>query len=674
MTPVTDSNGGGDGREDRPGDTAERPVLRVDDAAQSAASGSPLVAAMRAAEGDARGDAAAGDHPDHPAPNGAASADSGAGPKRGRKKFVALGVALAVVLVLVGGYVAAYFVAADKVARGTSVAGVDIGGQTRDDAIATLDDAFADNAERPIAVSVVDSDIAGELDPSSASLALDAEESVDAADGRRSWSPQRLWTYFLGGRDLDAVVTSDEAGVDAFLNGLEQEAGSPPVEGQISFEDGEIAVTEPAPGRGFDDEPALAALEEAFLSDDPSAELTLTDVTPKIDQAAVDAALAEFAEPALSGPVVLRFGDTPVELQPAEYAPALSMVPQNGALVGQVDGEVLRAVLNERVGDPGRPQDATFTIENGAPVVVPAQPGVDYLPETLAEVFTGVVTAPAGSREAEIEAEAVEPEFTTEDAEALGVTEEVSEFTTYYPHANYRNVNIGRAAELINGTLLKPGETFSLNETVGERTEANGFTAGSIIANGVFRDELGGGVSQVATTTFNAAYFAGLEDIEHKPHSLYIDRYPEGREATVAWPTVDLKFKNDTDHGVYIQTVHAPSSSGNRGSLTVKMFSTKIWDIESDVSGRYNFTGSETRTLSTSDCVAQSGSSGFSVDYDRVFRRPGSSEVVKREDFSWTYNGAPTIRCVDPTPDPAPAPAPAPAPEDDPAPPADPEG
>ena len=63
----------------------------------------------------------------------------------------------------------------------------------------------------------------------------------------------------------------------------------------------------------------------------------------------------------------------------------------------------------------------------------------------------------------------------------------------------------------------------------------------------------------MATTTFNAAFFAGLEDVEHKPHSFYIDRYPVGREATVAWPVVDLRFKNDTDHGVLIQTVHTPS-------------------------------------------------------------------------------------------------------------------
>ena len=95
------------------------------------------------------------------------------------------------------------------------------------------------------------------------------------------------------------------------------------------------------------------------------------------------------------------------------------------------------------------------------------------------------------------------PDFTTKEARALRVRERVSTFTTYFPYAEYRNVNIGRAAEIIDGTLLKPGETFSLNDTVGERTEANGFTKGYVINDGILVQDLGGGVSQMATTLFN---------------------------------------------------------------------------------------------------------------------------------------------------------------------------
>ena len=113
--------------------------------------------------------------------------------------------------------------------------------------------------------------------------------------------------------------------------------------------------------------------------------------------------------------------------------------------------------------------------------------------------------------------------------------------------------------------MLKPGETFSLNDTVGERTRENGFTEGFIISNGIFKEDLGGGVSQMATTTFNAMFFAGLKDVEHKPHSFYIDRYPVGREATVAWGSVDLRFRNDTPYGVLIQAGVTPEHPVDAG-------------------------------------------------------------------------------------------------------------
>ncbi|UMG91473.1 VanW family protein [Nocardioides sp. TF02-7] len=224
----------------------------------------------------------------------------------------------------------------------------------------------------------------------------------------------------------------------------------------------------------------------------------------------------------------------------------------------------------------------------------------------------------------------------------------ISEFTTYYPHAEYRNVNIGRAAELVDGTLLLPGEEFSLNDTVGERTAENGFTTGYIISDGILVQDYGGGVSQMATTAFNAAFFAGLEDVEHHPHSFYIDRYPAGREATVAWPTKDLRFRNDTDHGVFIRAWVDPSSYAAQGSVTVQMYSTKLWDVDSVESERYNYRAPATRTLTTPDCEPNTGWSGFDIDVTRVFRKPGSDAVDHRETFHTSYTAADTVVCRPP--------------------------
>jgi vancomycin resistance protein YoaR len=157
--------------------------------------------------------------------------------------------------------------------------------------------------------------------------------------------------------------------------------------------------------------------------------------------------------------------------------------------------------------------------------------------------------------------------------------------------------------------------------------------------------ELGGGVSQIATTTFNAMFFAGLEDVQHKPHSVYISRYPEGREATVAWPSVDLRFRNDTSHGVFVTASVRKAAPGGQGSATVSMWSTKTWDISSRKSARYAFTDPPTRYLDAPDCEASSGGPGFQVDVTRVFRRPGSVETVRTERFHTVYNPEPRLIC-----------------------------
>ena len=193
--------------------------------------------------------------------------------------------------------------------------------------------------------------------------------------------------------------------------------------------------------------------------------------------------------------------------------------------------------------------------------------------------------------------------------------------------------------------MLKPGETFSLNDTVGKRTRANGFTKGFIIDDGVYQEDLGGGVSQMATTMFNAMFFAGLEDIEHKTHSFYIDRYPVGREATVAWGSVDLRFKNDTPYGVLITARVTPSTPSKQGVVTVRMWSTDYWDITASTSDRYAFTQEKTRRLKSDDCVPNDGYAGFDVDVTRHFRRVGERSLDHDEKFHTTYLPSDTVIC-----------------------------
>ncbi len=555
-------------------------------------------------------------------------------------------VVVVLALLLGGAYAAAYAMAGDKVPRGTTIAGVEVGGRTPDAAVRALRLGLAEQRSRPITVTV--DGRSQSIDPREAGLGVDHRASVAAAGGGRSWEPSRLWDFYTGGDELAPVVTVDQARMDALVDRLGATVGTPPRDGAVTFRGKRIQVTQPRTGEQLDGEETRAALQAAYLQEEPVAELTLQQVAPDIDEADVHDALTEFANPALSGPVTLVFDRSKVRLQPADFAGVLGLKAEAGRLVPDLDEAKLTRLVAGAVSDDGAPVDATVALVDGRPKVVPAKPGVGYDPADVTDAFLELVTRPGGEREMTVEATVQEPEFTTREARELGVREKVSTFTTYYPYAEYRNVNIGRAAELVDGTLLKPGETFSLNDIVGERTRENGFTEGFIISDGIFKEDLGGGVSQMATTTFNAMFFAGLEDVEHKPHSFYIDRYPVGREATVAWGAVDLRFRNDTRYGVLVDARVTPSTPSTQGVVTVSMWSTKVWDVTATTSGRYNITSEETRVLNTEDCYPNDGYGGFDVDVTRHFRKPGSSTVHHRETFHTRYTPSDTVVCKPP--------------------------
>ena len=554
---------------------------------------------------------------------------------------------LALALLLAGGYSAAALAAGDKVPRGTSVAGVDIGGLTQDEAERRLREDLAERAEAPIEISVDGADPVS-LTPAEAGLSVDYAASVAAAGGERAWNPKNLWDYYTGGDDIDAVIDVDDAALRAAVNEVSADTGTPARDGKVRFTRSGVQTKDPKVGAAVDPEVAADAVVAAYLDEEPSVDLEVGELQPDIDADDVREALETFANPAMSGPVILIFDKSRVRLSPRQYAGALSMKRRDGELVPNVDADRIIELVEGATSGAGAPVDARVALVNGRPKVIPSKPGVTFDPADITDTFLDLVARPEGGRVLEVDATVDEADFTTRDARDLAIKEKVSEFTTYFPYAEYRNINIGRAADLVNGTLLKPGDTFSLNGVVGERTRENGFTTGFIISNGIFKEDLGGGVSQMATTTFNAMFFAGLKDIEHKPHSFYIDRYPAGREATVAWPSVDLQFQNDTEYGVLIEAFVNDSTPSSQGSVTVRMYSTKVWDITSSASERYNYVGPGTRTLDTPDCYPNTGFSGFQIDVTRTFRRHGESAVDHTEKFHTNYTPADTVICKPP--------------------------
>src|SRR5262245_9132854 len=179
-----------------------------------------------------------------------------------------------------------------------------------------------------------------------------------------------------------------------------------------------------------------------------------------------------------------------------------------------------------------------------------------------------------GQRRIQAPLETAAPAHDTKWAQSLGIVRQVSAYMTEYPSGETRVTNIHRGADLLNNTVVEPGHVFSLNDTIGPRTAARGFVTAPVFAEGEFFDDFGGGVSQLATTTYNAAFWGGYQDVTHQPHTIYISRYPPGREATVNYGAIDLQFRNNTEHGVLIRTYYSDTSItvafyGDNGGRTV---------------------------------------------------------------------------------------------------------
>jgi vancomycin resistance protein YoaR len=232
---------------------------------------------------------------------------------------------------------------------------------------------------------------------------------------------------------------------------------------------------------------------------------------------------------------------------------------------------------------------------------------------------------------------------TTEQANQLGVKEVVGEFTTsgFAPESG---VNIRVVAQKVNGAIVKPGETFSLNGFTGPRGTAQGYVEAGVIKDGAPGREVGGGISQFATTLYNASYFAGMKDAGHKEHSYYISRYPAAREATVfqnpnGASVIDLKFTNDSPSGIAIQTIWTSSS------ITVKLWGTKRYTVESIPGGRSNPSDPQAKPGPAENCHASNGAPGFTTTDTRVLKDAATGREVSRSTRTVHYNPQPKITC-----------------------------
>ena len=302
------------------------------------------------------------------------------------------------------------------------------------------------------------------------------------------------------------------------------------------------------------------------------------------------------------------------------------------------------------------PRDATFRVVSGGIEVVPARPG-RMLDVDAARVAVEKAILSPTRRAATVATSTSEPSRSTADAEAMGITGIVGSYTTTYGGTPGRLHNVRLVADLIDGALVAPGARFSFNETTGERNAAKGFEEAPVIINGELESGIGGGVCQVSTTLFNAAFEAGLSIDKRTNHALYIDHYPLGRDATVNYPDIDLVFTNDTDNWLLLRTFVGA------GSLTVNIYGTPPQRrVETEtapltVDGKVPWKRIDDATMFKGQkVVEQWGSPPRTTSVTRRVYKPDGTLLY---DTTWRsyYVGEPTVVRIGTTPRPKPKPA-----------------
>lgn len=574
-----------------------------------------------------------------------------------------LGAALLRVLVALGllgvVYTGVAFYFKDRPQAGVSVAGVDVGSMTIDEAKARVEREVAPRLAEPVTITVspagVDGAQAEELTlvPQEAGLGFDLDASLDGVTGL-SFNPRVLWSHVTGSpRDLPLVGTVDTETLNAAVQALADDFDSEPIEGEVTLSEEGVSVVDSSSGRALEVEETAQQVADAW-PERTSVQGSAERLDPLLPLAEVERFTTQEVEPALAGPVNVTAtwdededDDEDAEtvtasLQPREIVSLLSVErAADHTLSLHIDDEALLARLRQDLGQLERgPRDATVRLAGTQVRTVPARTGAELDEEPLVEAARAAILATGEDRDIEAQLLPIEPEIPT--AAARGWTfEEMGSFTSPYPTGpgdDARTHNLQTGADHVNGTVVMPGEQFSLASALGDISTAAGYVEAPVIMDGRLVMGLGGGLSQISTVVFNASWFSGVQLDQHTPHSFYIARYPAGREATIAVPVLDNRWTNNTDNPIVVR------SWTEDDALHMVYLGDMVYEVET-IDGQWRDIVEPERTTDDSpECVPQSPAQGFTITNVRVLHLDG--EAVHRDQFTTTYIPADEIVCT----------------------------
>ncbi|HVY31136.1 MAG TPA: VanW family protein [Polyangiaceae bacterium] len=488
----------------------------------------------------------------------------------GRAQRIAL-VCLPVVFVVAFALAFARFAGSQRVLSGVSVAGVQLGGNSRDEAEHKL----RELAQR-LATQKLRLELAGKQAVATAAelgLELDVAASTARAlaTARSGGVTGNAVAYLrapFGSTSLPGVVRVDSTRFARALAQLEpQLIDDPPFVGGLVVEGGVPRLAAARPGRKIAVTEARAACQDALALGGVGTPLRLLakQESPHLSPASLERAL-EQAKQLLRAPITLEAEQRRLQIEPAELGGLLATSAQGEELTLSIDPAKVDAWLAPRRANLEAPaRDASFEVSANDEVrVTPSEAGIQL---RAADIARALLEAGRDSHHGSLPlSHEPQPKRTSEQARQLGITKLVSSFTTRHDCCQPRVDNIHRIATLLDGLVVPPGETVSINAVVGPRTQKNGFVLAPSIEDGEMVDSVGGGVSQFATTIFNALFHGGYDIIERQPHSYWFTRYPMGHDATLGYPHPDIVFKNDTAAGLLIKT------SFSKTTITVKLY------------------------------------------------------------------------------------------------------
>ena len=539
---------------------------------------------------------------------------------------------------------------------GSTVSGVDVGDMSPDEARRVVADQIGAELAQPAVLSV--DEFTDTLVPADSGVAVDAAASIDRLTGP-TINPVTLIKR-LSGTDVHAVTTVDSGELTNALNARLGTLATGTADAVVTLDGTTPVVTPGADGTGMDVDASVKALSAGWPLGQETIDLVGGTARPAITDDDAKAFVDSVLTPLLSDSLTVTAAGTSVEktaasrqvvLSPDQIADLTVISTEGGELSAVLDSQRLHDTIIDAMGAiETAPTNAGWTIDGSAegaagakPQYVAPSPGegidTDALNQQLVDAGTTGTTS--DGRTVALTMITTQPEITTPEKD-WGITEVTGEFSTPFSSEPGRDQNLIRGAEQMNGQIVMPGETFSVEQALGPVDYEHGFTDAGVISNGQHVDALGGGLSQIGTTMFNVGFEAGMDDIEHHPHSYYFDRYPAGREATLWTGQKDVKFANSTPYAALIQAWVAD------GEVHTRIWSTHYYDVSITSSERYNYRPVQTITRPAgAGCQAYSGGNpGFDITVTRT--RTAPDKAVPDDVLTTTYDADNNIACGGP--------------------------